>query len=545
MMSPVPDDPNTSGPPAVAGKADEDSWRDLARPAAPDGSSALALGRLSGVRVFVAAADPGRRGALARALGALGLGVEAGAPDESGYRAALSFLPDAVVSELTRPGEPGWWLLQRLRRHPLLRWTPVLLMRWWGDGGDGASEPLVARVVENLAEALTPLRVIEERVAAGRPLGDRLELTGALPLLKALGRAGLTGTLSVNDGWNVFEIDLAGGAPLRAERRGMGDDETAGEPALFEVALCDFGRWTFRAHDAPPPAPNVSGPLDAIAGRIAARVGLVFGPDAVYRPGSDAKVEVRPDRLRDVASTSEGLARQLCEVIAVGASPEELTTLLREGDDRLVVERTVIALLRCGALSPAGGGPTADPGPEAARAAASAAHVFAWLAAEHRLDPRAKDGERAPGARTPPSTGYYQVAPRREERIALGPAEGIVAPGAWRPSMPASAPPGGRRPGPEEESTPAARLAPEAAPGEGTPPAAQRKGGTEREAVRHAAPLYDSLAPSPAEPGERGRRGPWIAIGLALLLGALLAAGLILIGTSSREARPAPSDGRR
>ncbi len=39
---------------------------------------------------------------------------------------------------------------------------------------------LVARVVENLAEALTPLRVLGERMAAGRPLGDRLEITQGL-----------------------------------------------------------------------------------------------------------------------------------------------------------------------------------------------------------------------------------------------------------------------------------------------------------------------------------------------------------------------------
>ena len=101
----------------------DDSWRDLAtEPAGPptgEGSAALALSRLRDLRVFVVAADPARRAALCRALAALHLGVESGPPDDAGYRGAISFQPDAVVSELTRPGEPGWWLLQRLRRHPL------------------------------------------------------------------------------------------------------------------------------------------------------------------------------------------------------------------------------------------------------------------------------------------------------------------------------------------------------------------------------------------------------------------------------------------
>ena len=43
-------------------------------------------------------------------------------------------------------------------------------MRWWKDDQTAsAPETLMARVVDNLAEALTPLRVLEERVAAGRP----------------------------------------------------------------------------------------------------------------------------------------------------------------------------------------------------------------------------------------------------------------------------------------------------------------------------------------------------------------------------------------
>jgi hypothetical protein len=540
MMSPVPDDPNTNAHLGVAGKAEEDSWRDLAqepaRPSQSEASSALALGRLSGVRVFIAAADPARRTALARTLQALGLGVEAGSPDESGYRHALGFHPDAVVSELTRPGEPGWWLLQRFRRHPLLRWTPVLLMRWWAEEGKGEpSDVLVSRVVENLAEALTPLRVIEERIAAGRPLGDRLELIGILPLLKVLGRTGLTGTLNINDGSNVFEIDLANGVPLRAVRRGMGDDETVGEMALFEAALCDFGRWTFKAHGAPPPAPNLAGSLDDAIRRIDGLAGLVFGPDAVYRDGADAAVEVRLDRLRDVASTSAGLARQLCEVLAVGASQEELGTLLKEGEDRLVVERTIISLMRCSAVSPLRPGAVAKLDPETARAAASAARVLAWLAAEHRLDPVAEDGERGAAPKTAVSTGYYQIAPRREERVALGAAEGIVAPGAWRPSMTADLGPSARRSIAADESTPAAHGTAQAQNVEAS--AGPRQGGAlERDAGRHVAPLYDSLAPSPQGAVDGKQRGLWIALGLALLLGALLAAGLVLIGTSAREA---------
>jgi CheY-like chemotaxis protein len=552
MMSPMSEDSTLDAPvsnAAASGNAEDDSWRDLdsqiARHPTSEDSSALALSRLHGVRIFVAAADPARRSSLAKVLQSLGLGVEAGPPDEAGYRAALAYHPDAVVSELTRPGEAGWWLLQRLRRHPLLRWTPVLLMRWWKDDGkNAASDVLLSRVVENLAEALTPLRVIEERVAAGRPLGDRLELTGALPLLKVLCGAGLTGTLAVNDGWNIFEIDIANGRPARATRRGMGDDETAGEAALGEAALCDFGRWTFKAHGAPPASPNLRGSLDEAIDAIGRRIGLVFGPDAVFHEGAAAGAAVRIDRLRDVASTSTGLAHQLCEVLAGGASREELSILLREGEDRLVIERTIIALMRCGALLPLAPGEKEPLGEEAARSARSAAHVLAWLAAEHRSEAAARAEAKPAGAKTGASTGYYQIAPKREEHIALGPAEGIVAPGAWRPSMTEDLAPSHRG---SEAGDERVAFADRPTPALKEDSAAWRRhGGTGETAtddgIRPAPLLYDSLAPSPRERDDRGRNSLWIALGLALLLGALLAAGLVAIGTSAREepARAAP-----
>jgi hypothetical protein len=533
-------------PPPDGAKPGDDSWHDLGTeppgPPTGEGSSAMALGRLRDLRVFVVAADPERRSALSRVLNGLRLGVESGPPDDAGYRAAIAFRPDAVVSALTRPGEPGWWLLQRFRRHPLLRWTPVLLMRWWKEGQAlAAHEVLVARVVENLAESLTSLRVLEERVAAGRPLGDRLEITGVLPLLKVLGGAGLTGALAINDGCNAFDIDLVDGRPSAAARRGMGDDVTTGEAALFEAALCDFGRWTFKAHGAPPPAPNLTAKLAELADRIGRRTALVFGPDAAFRAGAIPPLAVRLDYLLDVASTTTGLARQLCETMAGGASSDELDALLRDGEDRLVVERTIIALMRCGALHPLYEGERTDLAEDAARAGKSAAHVLAWLAADHRL---ASVDEAADGAKPISTTGYYQVSPSREEKIALGAAEGIVAPGAWRPSMTEDLAPDYHR-SMERDERPAfaGRATPLQQDGEPDWP----RHPDDPMLVEGFQPLpllHDSLAPSPREAEDRGHRQKWIALGLALLLGALLIVGLVVLASSEREP-PLPPAGAR
>jgi hypothetical protein len=537
------EEPRNGSPPEGEKPAD-DSWRDLGTeppgPPAGERSAVMALGRLRDLKVFVVAADPDRRGALARALDAMHLGVESGPPDDAGYRAAIAFQPDAVVCELTRPGEPGWWLVQRFRRHPLLRWTPLLLMRWWKEGKPAEThEVLAARVVDNLAESLTSLRVLEERVAAGRALGDRLEITGVLPLLKVLCGAGLTGALSVSDGWNAFEIELAGGRPVAAARRGMGDDATAGEAALFQAALSEFGRWTFKISGAPPKASNLTAPLLELAQRIGRRAALVFGPDAAFRVGAESPLVVRLDRLRDFASTTTGLAHQLCEAVAGGASGDELGVLLRDGEDRLVVERTIIALMRCGALHPLIAGEKSERDEGAARAVKGAAHVLAWLAAEHRVASPDEAKVKGPSAKPITSTGYYQVAPQREEKIALGPAEGIVAPGAWRPSMTEDLAPGyhrafgDERPAFSDGSEPGRRADPSDRPRHPDDPMVASE-------LRALPLLHDSLVPSPRDAEGHGLRQRWIALGLAVLLGALLIVGLVVLASSGREPLPPP-----
>jgi len=47
---------------------------------------------------------------------------------------------------------------------------------------------------------------------------------------------------------------------------------------------------------------------------------------------------------------------------------------------------------------------------------------------------------------------------------------------------------------------------------------------------------HDSLVPGPGTEHGRGRRQMWVAILLALLLGGLLVAGLVVVGSGGREA---------
>jgi hypothetical protein len=149
------------------------------------------------------------------------------------------------------------------------------------------------------------------------------------------------------------------------------------------------------------------------------------------------------------------------------------------------------------------------------------------------------------GAKPATSTGYYQVSPSREEKIALGPAEGIVAPGAWRPSMTEDLEPGYHRAMERDERAAFADCP--------TPTSRDDSAGWPRhpddpmlvEGAQQLPLLHDSLAPSPREPEMRGSRQMWIALGLAILLGALLIIGLVVLGSSEREPPSPPADTRR
>jgi CheY-like chemotaxis protein len=549
---------NSNGPlPEEGGgiREEDDSWGDLevdsggrgeprSRSAEPRTSVADALdgaSRLDGLRLLVIDNAEERIDTARAGLEELGVQVAAGGPDESGYLRALEFRPDVVLSDLTTPGEPGWWLFQRFRRQPLLKWTPVLLMRWWERDRDGALRLLVSRVTERTGEILAPIRVIEERIAAGRALADRVEVTGIPALLKLLGRAGLTGVLSVNDSWNVFEVTFNSSRVSAVVRRGVDGEVDGAQEAFAQLLLCDSGRWSFRVVDGPLRAENMPGGLEEALDAASGLLASLFGPAATCSEGSAETIGVRRDAMRDVASSLSGAGRQMVEALADGISRAELDGLLRSPADLVSAERALVSLMRCGAVRPfaEAGGQTPDEADS--RVARLAAYLLGKIAEDHRVpvtDDIAQETDDPDAVREPDDDagkGFYRVSKVTAERVALKARESMNVPGAgFRPQV-------GRI-----DLTPAdsAKLQFEA--GAPTPVlepdsmawAAGLRSSTV-EALEDGGPgavmLHDSLVPAPAARDNKGKRQMWLALALALLLGGLLVVGLVIIGSDSPE----------
>jgi len=541
--------PDPGSPP---GGSHGDSWAELAEAEAAPTDPNVQLPfrpslvrRIGGLGILVVDDDPARLDAIAGELRELGARVSVGDTEASGYRQAIRAQPDLILSDLITPNDRGWWLIQRLRRQPLLRWTPVLLMRWWEktDGGDEVVR--VGKVVERVEEILAPVRVLEERIAANRALSDRVETTGVPALLRMLSAAGLSGVLTLNDSWSVFEAGLRKGRLVSVVRRGVGGEADEGEDAFLQLLLCDEGRWSFRHQDATPQPLNVERDLAECSARASRLLASMIGPEATFGPGAEDLLRVRTNVLEETETTFSGLARQLVKGVSAGISSGEVGALVVCQEDVVAAERLVFALLRRGAVS-ARSEPWLEPAePAGERAARSAAALLGRIAADHRSPDESKGRPEKRGARAEAGRddrdGTYRLSTVEAERVAVGTRAALNVPG-----IRARDPVGAVEPTGEERSstTPISVRDSSAEEGREAPSAGARGRFPDDTPVRGSAPAVlprDSFAPSPEPAGDRNRHLKWLALLLALALGGVVAAGLVAIASDDRPP-PARTD---
>lgn len=304
--------------------------------------------RVKGLKLLIIDNDPMRVDALAMDLRNLGAQVAVGDFSTNGYTQAAKFLPDAIVSDLVRPGEEGFLFIQSLRRHPLLRWSSVILSRWWQETADGEGEVLIDRVLDRLEDLLAPIRIIEERIAARRPLSDRIEMTGPAALLRVLSGAALSGSLSVNDSWNMFTVDMAAGKILSAYRKGIDGEADEDLDAILQLMLCESGKWTFaeKKQVAGTAAMDAEGALNQINKQLS----RLFGRNAKSFEDLEQHIAVRPYFLRTASETVSAAAIEIARDIADGSDLAHFRRFFGKKSDLSEVEQIVHTLFRCGAI---------------------------------------------------------------------------------------------------------------------------------------------------------------------------------------------------
>lgn len=308
-----------------------------------------ASARVKGLRLVIVEDDASRAAALSSALQSLGAVVTVGDRGEQGYEAACNALPDAVISDLATPGQPGWQLLQRIRRHPVLRFTPVLLFRWWEPSAEDRGIVRLTRVLDRLEEMLAPMRVLEDRLAASRPSSERLELTGPGPLLRLVAKARLSGLLTVNDAWSVFEVHVDHGELHSIVRRGLGGGVDTGDVAFLQLLLCEAGRWSWRNLPSMEVAANLKRSLDKAMKDASLLLGAVFSPGRFKLIRDPRHLTVQTDMLADLSATMPLSAQRVIEALLAGLPAQDLQHLFAKNDPQ-ELERSLQSLVRCGAI---------------------------------------------------------------------------------------------------------------------------------------------------------------------------------------------------
>ncbi len=334
-----------------------------------------AAARIKGLRLLIVDDDPTRIEELAAALSRFGALVSIGDTMENGFNQATQLMPDAIISDLASPGEKGWELVQRLRRHTVLRWTPVLLLRWWKQTSDGGEQILLSRVLDRLEETLAPLRVIEDRIVANRPLSERIDMTGPAALLRLLSSAGLSGLLTVNDAWSVFEVQLKGGRLNSVVRSGVDGGTDKGNEAFLQLLLCDSGRWSFRSQTSIKTIANITADVERALNQTSHTLSLLFDSETSADNRSVDRLEIRLDILAQVGPTMSTSQGRIAEALTNGLAESELDLFFTEEDGLFKVERAIKALVRCGAIRPR----KKLPKKERDKKEVEAAHTVAYL----------------------------------------------------------------------------------------------------------------------------------------------------------------------
>jgi hypothetical protein len=559
--------------PAIFSK--KDTWEDLSeiveiteeetgrtrpakiRPSLPPVSPAKF--RVKGLRLLIVDNDPIRVDALAMGLRNLGARVAVGDFSTHGYVQAARFLPDAIISDLIRPGEEEFLFIQSLRRHPLLRWSSVILSRWWRETAEGEGEVLLDRVLDRIEDSLAPLRIVEERIAARRPLKERIEMIGPAALFRALAAAELSGTLSVNDTWNTFTVDIAERKILSAYRKGIDGEADEDMDAVFQLMLCDSGKWAF-SEEKKIKTPNALDTEEALS-RINKNLSRLFGRTTKSFEDLERHIFVRPYFLRTASETVSPEAVEIARDIADGANLARFRRFFGRKSDLSNVERIVHTLFRCGAVQFVETPKNASKTDKEIAAARSVVHLLKALI-DNPFAPKSMQGTSSAAAAPvvevggksafeKPAMGTYHVQDVAPERVAatkhrpvrLQPQNSDAPPVALEKNEP---PPFSDdvtetdRPGTTDvvvsENPLSVLRAKTTAPPDDVSDAVKQSGSMKLtlESQKIAA---DDFSPERQTPAQRDKKFMWAAILLAIFLGALLTAGIAFV--ASQGGRPA------
>lgn len=205
--------------------------------------------------VLVVDDDPDFRKFLRDVFAGRGFSVHEAGDGEQGLRVALDQRPWLIVTDIAMPVLDGVEFCRRVRRHSLIRHTPLVFLSGWDDykdryrglsaGGDEFLSKLTS-VRELLIRVQLILRRYVElgRAQPGRSLAGEIDVLGATGLLQMCHLSRLSGTCEVRAGERVFEARFRKGELIGAQSEGR-----TGEAAVFDFLSWTSGYFAFTSGD--------------------------------------------------------------------------------------------------------------------------------------------------------------------------------------------------------------------------------------------------------------------------------------------------------
>lgn len=265
---------------------------------------------------------------------------------------------DLLVSDVVMPGVDGTALSFAVKRDVVLHDVPVLLVSWredllarvreLGTEADGwlLKDASAGVVLARAAEVLRPRVAVEARLREGKETRGRVDGLSTGTLLRLVAQISEDAKLVVRDGVFQFEIDVRGGAPVRATRVGKGES-VHGERALSGLLGVTSGRFV-ATRDESVVTPNLTGSLRDQVSPLASRARAAMRLLSASNLFSVGRVELDRASFDAYQGASPDTLRTISEKLASGVSPRELA--LRGSVPVSVIEAILGAEARRGSV---------------------------------------------------------------------------------------------------------------------------------------------------------------------------------------------------
>ncbi len=291
---------------------------------------------LEGCRVLVADDDPSITWFIADLLRAAGCEVHEASDGQQAFEIACRVSPHLVLSDIVMPNLDGLGLCRAMRRDPVLKHTPVILLSWKDDLlqrvrelGVGASgylrkESDSSAILARVREVLHPRARVRARIAQEESAYGRIEGVGAVGLLEIVRETRPNARISVQDATFLYELELRRGELIRASRVAPDGDLLCGAAALRHLLGVSAARFLVISANGPLESEFESGENGTAFAPFVASSRAALAVCTGAKLAGVEQVELDPEVVRDYLLATPDPARQVVRKIARGESPRRM-----------------------------------------------------------------------------------------------------------------------------------------------------------------------------------------------------------------------------